>query len=298
MKTLVTNYTFSAAAKQITFTDYPSLKLDQILLVTNVTDNVIIYNFADPTAGGTLAGNVLTLLYNTTTMSNTDRLQIFIDDLVTPSTEASLTAVQVKIDSTNTLLNVLTGKNETINIDVSSINLNTDQIESKLDNIDSEIASIYGVVDNVEPLLDTTNSRLQTIATQTAFGTVPGQPLYVNPGALLDTVDSVSIDKSIGQTATTALTSKVFVSGSRKVYNIFGITTADTNQYLQIYNSTTSTIPTSTPIGVFLIPANSNFSFDLSRGLNFTSGALIVNSITPVTYTQGNDDLFITVVHN
>ena len=354
MKTLVTNYTFSASAKQVTLTDYPSLKLDQILLITNVTDNIIVYNFADPTAGGTLAGNVLTLLYNTTSMSDSDRLQIFIDDYTVPATEASLTAVQVKIDNTNvllnaltakqdtfnfdissvnvntneleslitnsntrldvltavdyatstkqdltnTLLNALTAKETTISLDVSSINLNTDQIETKLDTVNSNLDGINNNINNVEPLLDTTNTRLQTIATQTAFGTNVNQPLYVNPGALLDTVDSVSIDKSIGQTATTALTSKVFVTGSRKVYNIFGITTASTNQYLQIYNSTTSAVPTSTPIGVFLIPANSNFSFDLNRGLNFTSGALIVNSITPVVYTQGNDDLFITVVHN
>jgi hypothetical protein len=180
---------------------------------------------------------------------------------------------------------------DNINVDLGQIEINTDQIETKLDTINDNI-------NNVEPLFDIANTRLQTIASQTAFGTTPGQPLYVNPGALLDTVDSVSIDKSIGQTATTALTSKVFVLSGTKVYNIFGITTAGTNQYLQIYDSTTSAVPTSTPIGVFLIPANSNFSFDLNRGLNFTSGALIVNSITPVVYTQGNDDLFITVVHN
>ena len=298
MKTLVTNYTLSAAAKQITFIDYPSIKLDQILLITNVTDNIIIYNFADPTAGGTLSGNVLTLLYNTTSMSNSDRLQIFIDDYTVPATEASLTAVQVKIDNTNTLLNALTAKETTISLDVSSINLNTDQIEAKLDTINNSLGTLDTNTNNIEPLLDTTNSRLQTIADQTAVGTTVGQPLYVNPGALMDTVDSVSIDKSIGQTVTTTLTSKVFVTGSRKVYNIFGITTASTNQYLQIYNSTTTAVPSSTPVGVFLIPANSNFSFDLNRGLNFTSGVLIVNSITPVIYTQGNNDLFITVVHN
>lgn len=78
MKKLITNYTFDASAKQVTFTDYATISLEQVLLITNVTDNVIIYNFAS--TGGTVATNVLTLDYNTTSMDDTDDLQIFYDD--------------------------------------------------------------------------------------------------------------------------------------------------------------------------------------------------------------------------
>ena len=81
MKILVLNYLFDASAKQITFTDYNPIIVERVLLITNITDNVIIYNFADPTKGGTAATNVLTLTYNTTTMDDTDKLQIFYDDL-------------------------------------------------------------------------------------------------------------------------------------------------------------------------------------------------------------------------
>lgn len=80
MKIKINNYTFNAASRQITFVDYDSIRLDSVLLVTNVTDNLIIYNFADPVVGGAVSGNVLTLDYNTTTMDNTDSLQIFYDD--------------------------------------------------------------------------------------------------------------------------------------------------------------------------------------------------------------------------
>jgi hypothetical protein len=79
MKTLITAYTFAAASKQITFTGINPISLENLLLITNTTDNIIIYNFADPTKGGTVSTNVLTLTYNTTTMSNTDKLQIFYD---------------------------------------------------------------------------------------------------------------------------------------------------------------------------------------------------------------------------
>jgi len=82
MKIKISNYTFNAAAKTITFTDYASISLDQVLLITNVTDNIIIYNFADPTLGGTVGTNVLTLTYNTASMANGDKLQIFFEDNV------------------------------------------------------------------------------------------------------------------------------------------------------------------------------------------------------------------------
>lgn len=77
MKTLIKNYSFNAAAKSITFNDFPSVDLNQVLVITNVTDNIIIYNFA--ALGGSITNNVLTLNYNTTSMSNSDELQIFID---------------------------------------------------------------------------------------------------------------------------------------------------------------------------------------------------------------------------
>src|SRR5687767_5389713 len=80
MKTLVQNYTFSALSRTVTFTSYPSLQLENILLVTNVTANVILYSFAVPDKGGTVAGNVLTLAYDTSAMNSGDKLQIYYDD--------------------------------------------------------------------------------------------------------------------------------------------------------------------------------------------------------------------------
>jgi len=80
MKKVIKNYTFSASTKKITFTDYSSISLEGVMLITNAMSNVIIYNFADPLLGGLVSGNVLTLDYNTGAMSNTDKLQIFYDD--------------------------------------------------------------------------------------------------------------------------------------------------------------------------------------------------------------------------
>jgi len=96
MKKLITNYTFNKTAKTITFLDYSAanpISLENILLITNVTDNIIIYNFADSSFGGTVANNVLTLTYNTAAMSNSDKLQIFYDDASLPATDDSVQAM-------------------------------------------------------------------------------------------------------------------------------------------------------------------------------------------------------------
>jgi hypothetical protein len=74
-------YTFNPSAKTITFSGLSQqITLANILLVTNVTANTIIYNFADSTNGATsFANNVLTLDHNTTSMNSTDVLQIYLD---------------------------------------------------------------------------------------------------------------------------------------------------------------------------------------------------------------------------
>jgi len=74
-------YSFDPSAKTITFSGLSQqITLANILLITNVTANTIIYNFADSTNGATsFANNVLTLDHNTTSMSSTDVLQIYLD---------------------------------------------------------------------------------------------------------------------------------------------------------------------------------------------------------------------------
>ena len=79
MKTLIDSYTFNPSINKIVLNEDVQIKIEQILLITNITDNTIIYNFADNSLGGTISGNVLTLNYDTASMSNTDSLQIFID---------------------------------------------------------------------------------------------------------------------------------------------------------------------------------------------------------------------------
>jgi hypothetical protein len=83
------SYTFNKTAKTVTFSGLrQSITLANILLITNVTANTIIYNFADSTSGAvSFNNNILTLDYDTTSMADTDVLKIFLD---LPSNEESL----------------------------------------------------------------------------------------------------------------------------------------------------------------------------------------------------------------
>ena len=107
MKVLFQDYTFNALAKTITFNTTDTVRLENVLLITNVTDNVIISNFADPTLGGTIINNVLTLTYNTTGTSNTDSLQIYLDLYGTPATEETLSILKDQNDLLRRIIQVL-----------------------------------------------------------------------------------------------------------------------------------------------------------------------------------------------
>ena len=100
MKIKIENYTFNKSTKQITFSDYASIRLDAILLITNATDSTIIFNFADPTKGGTISGNILTLSYDTSSMDNNDKLLIYYDD----STKAELDTIGDEISNKDLMI--------------------------------------------------------------------------------------------------------------------------------------------------------------------------------------------------
>ena len=85
-KKLVYNSTFTpGAAGSGTIVVKGNFPLKVFQLITNVTDGVIIYNFADPTRGGStsyeslLNETTLTLDFDTSSMDASDSIQIFLD---------------------------------------------------------------------------------------------------------------------------------------------------------------------------------------------------------------------------
>ena len=79
MKDIVLDYAFDASEKTITFNKLSKIDLERILLITNVTDSIIIYNPYKTALKGSVSSNVLALQYDTTGMSDNDDIQIFYD---------------------------------------------------------------------------------------------------------------------------------------------------------------------------------------------------------------------------
>lgn len=90
-------YQFSPGDRAVSFVGLPPLALEQVLTVFNATDGTMVYSFASPALGGSLAGNVLTLTYNTSGMSSSDRLLIYVDlpDSVSIPTVQAETLTQI-----------------------------------------------------------------------------------------------------------------------------------------------------------------------------------------------------------
>ena len=100
-KKLIREYYFTPGVAGSSYVDVPGrYTLDRLLLITNVTDNIILYNFSDTTFAGTTATTNttndatnfpkivqaddgwtrFTLQYNTSAMSASDKLQIYVEE--------------------------------------------------------------------------------------------------------------------------------------------------------------------------------------------------------------------------
>ena len=87
-KLFVGNYTFDADLQYLTIKNH-HIKQEEFLMITNVSNGTIIYNFADASKGFTTFDNyfdeygnpttICTLAYNTSSMNDNDKLQIFIE---------------------------------------------------------------------------------------------------------------------------------------------------------------------------------------------------------------------------
>lgn len=89
---LITGYVFNASANTIDLSSIDDFDIRRLYAIINVTKNQIIYAVGTPTFGlASIAGNVLTLVYNTSTMSNTDSLLIVYDTVNTDVANAFVT---------------------------------------------------------------------------------------------------------------------------------------------------------------------------------------------------------------
>jgi len=81
MAAILKKYVFNKTARTITFSDFPSILLQDIGEIVNVTRNIVIYEpLNGATGAASLVGNVLTLAFDTSAYEDTDVLRIVYGD--------------------------------------------------------------------------------------------------------------------------------------------------------------------------------------------------------------------------
>lgn len=145
MKVLFEDYTFNAVSKQITFNTTDVITLEQMLIVTNVTTNKIIYNFADPALGGTISNNVLTLTFDTTSMSDPDKLQIFLDNTFLPASEESIQYLKKIVQILTPLATQDTQQRQRVTVEGATITSGTITTVSTVSTVSN--LALYGGID-------------------------------------------------------------------------------------------------------------------------------------------------------
>jgi hypothetical protein len=93
---LRTDYVFDASEGTITFTD--TIVEANIEAIINSIDEILIYNSTSAVLTGTLVGQVFTLTYDTSSMSDGDTLQIFYGDTAVTQTENTYAELIAKVN--------------------------------------------------------------------------------------------------------------------------------------------------------------------------------------------------------
>jgi hypothetical protein len=151
------HYRFDAAGNKIHFHDKHalSLKHEEILIIINLTKaNELIYNFACKSEGGTYDGKILSLTYDTTSMSDSDELMVVISDI-------DNTAINTKL---------------IVDLLKDSADLRTDLTQEEFQIITSEL--LRDIRRHVRP----------RVRDHTYISTATTTVVYVGPGVLNDIV--------------------------------------------------------------------------------------------------------------
>ena len=110
----------------------------------------------------------------------------------------------------------------------------------------------------------------------------------------LETITVIPTSPTVGPNSnatSTALSSALQVKpNAGTLFMLTGYNSKISNQFIQIHNATSVT-PGSVPVITFVVPGQSNFSFDFGTyGRYFSTGIYVVNSTTVATYTVGSAD--------
>ena len=180
---LETPYTFTASSRTITIPRI--IRRDRLALITNTTANQVIYNFSDPSLratsyttsfSGTTGTTTIVLNYNTTLMSNSDTLQIVIDEYdekFTPSESFTDPVSKLRVSQPQSLIDTdfEYGQQTTKWENLSLVNNRPWAFENQT------------ILSNVTAITMSAGARVVTVATVTPPAV--GTPIFIRDSNLL-----------------------------------------------------------------------------------------------------------------
>ena len=182
-KKILFKYTFDASENTVVFPDIYAQK--RFLLITNVNTGDIIYSFNDPAAGFTSVAfdydavtTTVVLAYDTTAMSDTDNLQVFIEadeQTMRPSPTFTDPVSKLRVSNPENLIDTdFEYSLQSTRWETLELTANIPTFFNRNGDLDVE----------VNTMLIQTGSNIVTVATVDPHGFQRGQPVLVSGSAI------------------------------------------------------------------------------------------------------------------
>lgn len=291
-----TNYTFTPSTRTIVIQRY--IPRERMILITNVTTGVPIFNFSDSrltatsyTATASYTGvaggqgtTTIVLAYNTTAMSGGDRLQIMIDEpyeLLAPSEQLMDPVGKLRVSQPQSLID-------------TDFEYGLQPTKWENLNLISNKSTLYYLpnqpLSTVTNVAQTSGSRAVTVTTSTAgtAGYRVGEFVYIQGTTYGPAEGYYVIDSVIAGTSFTYLmknngvaTATIFIAGQTSVYPGLQFT-GGTDAISSITNSgTTVTVTTTNPHGLHI--GNYVMLRNFVATTNAPNGVWCITSVTSPT---------------
>lgn len=292
MKQLVppANVTFNAAAKTLTFATTIPSTISHILHVANVTTGTLLFQ---PQAGalftGTYASPVLTLACSTAGMADADKLVVFYDDgasntVIAGSGGTEMSVSTLAADGASATLNRL----RVLSLSQAYNGSTMDTLRCGKITVQTDMSGFA----NTLPM-----GVYNTSAPAPSNGNAA--PLQLDSAANLKVAPQMGADLGALRASSTAYAASLVVKASAgTLLSIIGYNSKVTSQFIQVHNTTSVPADAVAPILTILVPATTNFSFDVPlSGIPCTTGIVVCNSSTGATKTIGSADCYFTAVY-
>ena len=213
-------YTFTPSTKTLVLSNR-YLRPEQLLLITNVTRNVVMYNFSDPTLGATITNVInplnaqptctLVLNYNTAAHSSSDKIAILVEE-----TSETFVPQEVLIDPVNKLRTSQPQSLIDTDFEYSPQSTKWESL-NMINNRPFAYFNTFAPI-SISDVTATSNSRTITITTTAPHGLSAGTPVNVQD-TLFAGADGTYMIDSVGSTTINYTCRYTYTSTTGSIYN-------------------------------------------------------------------------------